>query len=182
MTRAVKRSLERVGLSQDEDFLRRYPSQISVGQAQRVLIGIAIMHSPPLLIADEPTSALDVLTQMEVLQMLSGLTRDSNTALLYISHDLQSVASICQRVAILYDGEIVECGSTAKLLQAPNHPYTRRLASCVPWLRLTDAQPRKVGLQSVPQSDEPEEFPRNLSTPSQSSSGLKSSWNLPISL
>ena len=131
---AVKKTLLRVGLPCDAEFRRRYPSQISVGQAQRVLIAMAVMHSPALLIADEPTSALDAMTQVDTLNMLATLNRSMGTAILYISHDLQSVASICQRIAILRDGEIVECGNTETLLLHPQHPYTQRLLACVPWL------------------------------------------------
>lgn len=133
---AVVRSLVGVGLPKDEEFQRRYPSQISVGQAQRVLIAIAVMHSPLLLIADEPTSALDAMTQTEVLSMLVALNRNMGTALLYISHDLQSVISICHRIAILHDGEIVECGTTESVLHTPRHPYTRQLLACAPWVQL----------------------------------------------
>jgi len=132
---AVGRALARVGLPQSEEFRRRYPSQISVGQAQRVLIGMALMHSPALLIADEPTSALDAATQLEVLNMLAKLNRDTGTGVLYISHDLQSVASLCQRVAILHEGEIVECGRTQAVLRKPRHTYTQRLLACAPWLQ-----------------------------------------------
>jgi len=131
---AVKAALLRVGLPGDKEFRRRYPSQISVGQAQRVLIAMAVMHSPALLIADEPTSALDAMTQVETLNMLATLNRSMGTAILYISHDLQSVASICHRIAILRDGEIVECGSTEALLLHPKNPYTQSLLACAPWL------------------------------------------------
>lgn len=134
LAEAVKQALLRVGLPCDEDFRRRYPSQISVGQAQRVLIAMAVMHSPFLLIADEPTSALDALTQVKILNMLSTLNREMGTAILYISHDLQSVASICQRIAILHKGGIVECGKTGTLLMHPQHPYTRELLASAPWL------------------------------------------------
>jgi ABC-type dipeptide/oligopeptide/nickel transport system ATPase component len=132
---AVCRALLRVGLPDDQEFRRRYPSQISVGQAQRVLIAIAVMHSPSLLIADEPTSALDAVTHIEILDMLRSLNRQMGTAVLYISHDLQSVASLCQRIAILHDGEIVECGSTETVLRWPRHSYTQRLLACAPWLQ-----------------------------------------------
>lgn len=131
---AVKHALLRVGLPCDADFRRRYPSQISVGQAQRVLIAMAVMHSPGLLIADEPTSSLDAVTQVEILNMLATLNHDLGMAVLYISHDLQSVASICQRIAILHHGEIVECGSTELVLRRPRHPYTKQLLACAPWL------------------------------------------------
>jgi ABC-type dipeptide/oligopeptide/nickel transport system ATPase component len=129
----VCRALRRVGLPYDEEFRRRYPSQISVGQAQRVLIAIAVMHNPALLVADEPTSALDVVTHMELLSMLVTLNHEMGTSVLFISHDLQSVASICKRVAILHDGEIVECGRIESVLQWPQHPYTQRLLERAAW-------------------------------------------------
>jgi peptide/nickel transport system ATP-binding protein len=135
LTAAVERALLRVGLPKDNEFRRRYSSQISVGQAQRVLIAIAVMHSPALLIADEPTSALDVVTQSEILGMFATLNRDMGSAVLYISHDLQSVASICHRIAILNAGEIVECGTMETVLTRPRHPYTQRLLTCAPWLQ-----------------------------------------------
>jgi ABC-type glutathione transport system ATPase component len=131
---AIRNALLRVGLPCDAEFQRRYPSQVSVGQAQRVLIAMAVMHSPALLIADEPTSALDAMTQAEILNMLATLNRSMGTAILYISHDLHSVASICGRIAILHDGEIVECGRTEGVLRHPRNPYTQRLLACAPWL------------------------------------------------
>jgi len=132
---AVERAMRDVSLPNDEEFLRRYPAQISLGQAQRVLIAMATMHSPALLVADEPTSALDVITQAEILKLIVQLNQGMGTAVLYISHDLVSVASICHRVAILYGGEIVECGTPDQVLTCPSHPYTRQLVSCVPWIK-----------------------------------------------
>jgi ABC-type dipeptide/oligopeptide/nickel transport system ATPase component len=131
---AVERVLHSVGLPADRDFLGRLPAQISVGQAQRVLIAMAIMHSPALLIADEPTSALDVITQLEIVKLFAELNRNLGSAVLYISHDLASVASVCHRLAILHDGVIVECGSLDQVLTRPAHPYTKQLLACVPWL------------------------------------------------
>jgi peptide/nickel transport system ATP-binding protein len=130
---AIRGALERVGLDSDPEFLHRYPAQISVGQAQRVLIAIAVMHSPALLIADEATSALDAVTQSEILKMLANLNRIMGSALLYISHDLQSVASICHRIAILHQGEIVECGAAESVLTCPHHHYTQQLLACAAW-------------------------------------------------
>jgi len=132
--KAAQEALARVGLPTDEEFRRRYPSQVSVGQAQRVLIAMALIHSPALLIADEPTSALDVVTQTEMLKMLAHLNQTMGTAILFISHDLQSVAAICQRIAVLYDRRIVEIGRTVELLCKPQHPYTRKLLESAPWL------------------------------------------------
>lgn len=131
---AVEQALARVGLPSAEEFRKRYPAQISVGQAQRVLIAMAIMHSPALLIADEPTSALDVITQAEILRLLVELNRTLHMAVLYISHDVMSVASICHRIAVLRAGEIVEQGSRDDVLEHPQHSYTKQLLACVPWL------------------------------------------------
>jgi peptide/nickel transport system ATP-binding protein len=125
-------SLENVSLPADAGFLRRYPAELSVGQAQRVLIAMAVLHRPQLLIADEPTSALDVITQAEILQLFSALNRKLGMSILYISHDLLSVATISHRVAVMERGEIVECRDTAGLFTSPNHPYTRKLISALP--------------------------------------------------
>jgi ABC-type dipeptide/oligopeptide/nickel transport system ATPase component len=130
--RALRETLENVSLPSDSNFLRRYPAELSVGQAQRVLIGMAVLHRPPLLIADEPTSALDIITQAEVLQLFSMLSRKLGMSILYISHDLLSVATISQRVAVMDQGKIVECRATADLFTSPAHPYTRQLISALP--------------------------------------------------
>jgi ABC-type dipeptide/oligopeptide/nickel transport system ATPase component len=130
--RALRETLENVSLPTDDKFLRRYPSQLSIGQAQRVLIAMAVLHRPALLIADEPTSALDIITQSEILQLFSGLSRKLGMSILYVSHDLLSVASISQRVAVMEQGEIVECRNTADLFTQPAHPYTRKLISALP--------------------------------------------------
>ena len=126
--------LARVSLTADEAFLDRYPRQLSVGQAQRVLIAMAVMHRPALLIADEATSALDVITQSEILTLFRELNRSTGMAILYISHDLASVAGICDRIAILHQGEIVECGTTDQIFSNPQHEYTRRLMAAIPRL------------------------------------------------
>jgi peptide/nickel transport system ATP-binding protein len=133
--RAIESALKSVSLPSDvddPDFLRKRASQLSVGQAQRVLIAMAIMHRPALLIADEATSALDVITQSEILELFARLNREIGMSILYISHDLPSVAGICQRIAILHEGQIVECGPTEQIFTAPEHPYTRRLMSALP--------------------------------------------------
>ena len=132
MLQAVGETLESVSLPGDERFLRRHPSELSVGQAQRVLIGMAVLHRPLLLIADEPTSALDIITQAEILQLFSSLSRKLGMGILYISHDLLSVATISDRVAVMEQGEIVECRDTAGLFTRPSHPYTRRLIAALP--------------------------------------------------
>jgi ABC-type dipeptide/oligopeptide/nickel transport system ATPase component len=136
---AIRAVLESVSLPSSDEFLRRYPSQMSVGQAQRVLIAMAVMHRPALLIADEATSALDVITQSEILALFAQLNRETGTAILYISHDLASVAGICDRIAILHDGQIVECGSADQIFANPRHEYTRRLIAALPRMPQTTA-------------------------------------------
>ena len=129
---AIRAALERATLPATDEFLRKYPSQMSVGQAQRVLIAMAVMHRPALLIADEATSALDVITQSEILALFRELNRSYGMAILYISHDLASVAGICDRIAILHEGQIVETGSTEQVLTSPRHEYTQRLMAAMP--------------------------------------------------
>ena len=130
--RAIRSALESVSLPSTDEFLRKLPSQMSVGQAQRVLIAMAIMHRPSLLIADEATSALDVITQSEILTLFRQLNRTTGMAILYISHDLASVAGICDRIAILHEGQIVERGTANQVLTDPQHEYTRRLMAAIP--------------------------------------------------
>jgi len=129
---AVGAALASVSLPGDADFLRRRPSQLSVGQGQRVMIAMAILHRPALLIADEPTSALDTITQSEILRLFATLNRELGTGMLYISHDLLSVAALCHRIAILQDGRIVECGTPRSIFESPRDEYTRRLVAALP--------------------------------------------------
>ncbi len=134
---AIQSALKSVSLpsgDRERDFLNKRASQLSVGQAQRVLIAMAILHRPALLIADEATSALDVITQSEILELFARLNRETGMSILYISHDLPSVAGICQRIAILHEGQIVELGATEQIFTAPVHAYTRRLMSALPQL------------------------------------------------
>jgi ABC-type glutathione transport system ATPase component len=131
---AIRAALESVSLPSSEEFLQKYPSHMSVGQAQRVLIAMAVMHRPALLIADEATSALDVITQSEILALFRKLNRSSGMAILYISHDLASVAGICDRIAILHERQIVETGTTEQVLLSPIHEYTQRLMAAMPKL------------------------------------------------
>jgi peptide/nickel transport system ATP-binding protein len=131
---AISNALSSVSLPVDAEFLRRRPSQLSVGQAQRVIIAMAILHRPSLLIADEATSALDTITQSEILTLFGRLNRELGMGILYISHDLLSVAVLCHRIAILNLGEIVECGPPSQIFGAPQHPYTQKLVTALPRL------------------------------------------------
>jgi ABC-type dipeptide/oligopeptide/nickel transport system ATPase component len=112
--------------------LTRFPGEISVGQAQRVLLVMALLHSPALLIADEPISALDVITQREVLDLMARIRREYHMSILFISHDLVMVPALCDRLAVLHGGEIVESGPVNDVLAAPQHPYVRRLIEAIP--------------------------------------------------
>jgi peptide/nickel transport system ATP-binding protein len=129
---AICAVLHQVGLPHDQEFLKRRPSQLSVGQAQRVTIAMAVMHHPSLLIADEATSALDTISQAEILRLFARLNREMHMAVLYISHDLLSISALCQRIAILLDGQIVECGSANQIFRNPEHTYTQLLVSALP--------------------------------------------------
>jgi ABC-type dipeptide/oligopeptide/nickel transport system ATPase component len=132
---AILRTLDDVCLPAPTTILRQYPSQLSVGQAQRVLIALAILHRPDLLIADEPTSALDINTQSEVLDLFATLSRRLGMGILYISHDLLSVATISHRVAVMDRGQIVECSQTEDLFSRPSHPSTKRMMAALPAAR-----------------------------------------------
>jgi peptide/nickel transport system ATP-binding protein len=131
--------LQSVSLPAEPEFLRLYPRHLSVGMAQRFLIALALLHRPALLLADEPTSALDTITQAEILALFHRLNAETGIGILYISHDLASVAALCHRVAILHNGEIVECAATADLFRAPKHPYTQKLIAAIPQLPRLDA-------------------------------------------
>jgi ABC-type dipeptide/oligopeptide/nickel transport system ATPase component len=120
-----------VQLPSDSEFLRRRPSQISVGQAQRVLIALALLHRPALIIADEPTSALDPVTQAQIVDLLKNLNRQHGATLLYISHDLISVLQLSHRIAVLDAGTIVEILPAAEIGQA-RHAATLALLNALP--------------------------------------------------
>lgn len=124
--------LESVSLPTDPEFLRKYPRELSVGLAQRVLIALAILHGPSLLIADEPTSALDAITAAEILQLFDRLRVEMNMGILFISHDLCSVAALCDKIAILNKGIVVESGETEAVFANPRDAYARRLIAALP--------------------------------------------------
>jgi ABC-type glutathione transport system ATPase component len=126
------RLLESVQLPVSGEFLRQRAGQLSTGQGQRLLIALAILHKPALLIADEPTSALDAITQASVLRLFQELNRRDGTSVLFISHDLLSVAAISHRVEILHEGRIVESGPPTELFRNPREEFTKRLVAAMP--------------------------------------------------
>lgn len=126
--------LERVNIPDPEASMRKYPHQLSGGQNQRVVISMAISCDPDLLILDEPTTALDVTTEVKILDLIEDLVSDSKAALLYITHDLGIISRICDKIAVMYAGEIVEEGSVNDIFKKPSHPYTIGLINCIPKL------------------------------------------------
>ncbi len=130
----VRTLLHQVGLPDAPRVERRYPHELSGGMRQRAMIAMALACDPDLLIADEPTTALDVTIQAQILALLRELKRQTEMALLLITHDLGVVAELADHVAVMYAGRIVESGATAPLLRSPRHPYTRGLLRCMPRL------------------------------------------------
>ena len=121
------RLLEDVQIRNPHRVMRQYPFELSGGMRQRVLIAMAFSCNPQLIIADEPTTALDVTVQRQILQLIKRLQADSETALLFISHDLGVIAKICDVVSVMYDGSVVEWQNIENLFEGPQHPYTCRL-------------------------------------------------------
>ncbi|MEJ5224401.1 MAG: ABC transporter ATP-binding protein, partial [Anaerolineales bacterium] len=128
----VRRALDEAGLRPAEDYFLRYPHELSGGQRQRVVIAAAMVLDPELILADEPVSMLDVSIRAEILNLLNALRRERNISILFITHDLVTVSSLADRLAVMYLGRIVEIGPTAEVLSNPQHPYTKALLSVVP--------------------------------------------------
>ena len=124
--------LEQVRIPDASDRAHAYPHELSGGQRQRVGIAMALANDPEILIADEPTTALDVTVQAEILKLLDVLRKERGLAVLFITHDFGVVAEICDTVAVMRHGEIVEAGTTQEVLRNPQHDYTKRLIACVP--------------------------------------------------
>ncbi len=124
--------LEQVRIPNASQRVNVYPHQLSGGMRQRISIAMALANEPDLIIADEPTTALDVTVQAQILKLLDKLRKEKNASLMFITHDFGVVAHICDRVAVMYAGEVVESGPVAQILNNPAHPYTQRLIECVP--------------------------------------------------
>jgi peptide/nickel transport system ATP-binding protein len=138
--------LAEVGLRDPEAALQRYPHQFSGGQQQRIALALAICREPDLLILDEPTTGQDALTRRGIVALLASLRAKTRTAMLYVSHDLATLSEVCDRIAIMYAGAIVELGTTASVLESPREPYTRKLLAAVPRL---DRAPEPVARRAV---------------------------------
>ena len=124
--------LDEVHIRDPERALRSYPHELSGGMRQRVLIAAAFALDPKLIVADEPTTALDVTVQKQILRLIRNLQNAHGTSVIFVTHDLGVVAQICDRVTLLFGGKVIEEGSTADLLQAPRHLYTRALLDACP--------------------------------------------------
>jgi peptide/nickel transport system ATP-binding protein len=140
--------LEQVGLPRAR--ARAYPHQLSGGQRQRVMIAMALACRPQLVVADEPTTALDVMVQAQILDLLSGLVRDLGLGMVLISHDLSVLAHVCDRVAVMYAGRVVELGTAADVFGAPLHPYAAALSSAFPKIGDRAARYAPSGLPGDP--------------------------------
>lgn len=136
--------LARVGISDPAKSARNYPHQLSGGMRQRAIIAMALCLRPKVLIADEPTTALDVSMQKQVLDLVRDMRKESNSALILVSHDLALVSNEVEQVAIMYAGRVVESGPIDEVLKSPGHPYTRMLISAMP------VHGREGRLESIP--------------------------------
>jgi ABC-type dipeptide/oligopeptide/nickel transport system ATPase component len=130
----VAKWLGAVGIVDPEKRMRDYPHQLSGGMQQRAMIAMALACRPRLLVADEPTTALDVTIQAQILAELRRLRAEFDMALILITHNFGIIRGLCDRVAVMFRGEIVETGKTASVLENPQHPYTKALIACVPRL------------------------------------------------
>ena len=148
-------ALRRVEIAAPEQRIGQYPHQMSGGMKQRVVGAIAISGEPEVLIADEPTTALDVTIQLQYLKLLKRLQAENGMAILFITHDFGVVGRMCDRVAVMYAGRIVECGPVKQIFEAPQHPYTRALIASVPKMtgpagRLTTIEGQPPSLMDLP--------------------------------
>ena len=155
----VRELLEQVGLPRARD--RAYPHQLSGGQRQRVMIAMALACRPRLIVADEPTTALDVMVQAQILALLSDLVRDLGVGLVLISHDLSVLADVCDRVAVMYAGRIVETGTSQEVFSDPRHPYAAALSSAFPRIGDPAARYAPSGLPGDP--PDPRDLPAGCS-------------------
>ncbi len=138
--RRALEAMKNVGIPEPETRLRSFPHEFSGGMRQRVMIAMALITKPDLLIADEPTTALDVTVQAQILELIKKMQRELGTAVIFISHDLGTVAGFCDRVMVMYAGKVVETAKTDEIFYRPRHPYTRALQKSRPALQAKGAE------------------------------------------
>jgi oligopeptide/dipeptide ABC transporter ATP-binding protein len=136
--------IKEIGIADAEGILKRYPHELSGGMRQRVMIAMALSCNPALLIADEPTTALDVTIQAQILELMLDLKKKFRTSILIITHDLGIIAELCDRVAVMYSGNIVEYASALELFKKPLHPYTQGLLAAIPSIEKRDQKLRTI--------------------------------------
>ena len=141
--------LELVGINEPEKRLKQYPHELSGGMRQRVMIAIALACEPKLLIADEPTTALDVTIQAQILELMQDLRKKLGMSIIMITHDLGVVASMCEKIAVMYAGHIVEYGTTDEIFYQPGHEYTKGLINSIPKLNTAEHE-RLVPIEGTP--------------------------------
>ena len=145
----AKELLTLVGINEPEKRLKQYPHELSGGMRQRVMIAIALACEPKLLIADEPTTALDVTIQAQILELMQELRKKLGMSIIMITHDLGVVASMCEKIAVMYAGHIVEYGTTDEIFYQPGHEYTKGLINSIPKLN-TEVRERLVPIEGTP--------------------------------
>ena len=145
----AKELLELVGINEPEKRLKQYPHELSGGMRQRVMIAIALACEPKLLIADEPTTALDVTIQAQILELMQELRKKLGMSIIMITHDLGVVASMCEKIAVMYAGHIVEYGTADEIFYSPKHEYTKGLIKSIPKLN-TEEKERLVPIEGQP--------------------------------
>ena len=145
----AKELLELVGINEPEKRLKQYPHELSGGMRQRVMIAIALACEPKLLIADEPTTALDVTIQAQILELMNDLRHKLGMSIIMITHDLGVVAQMCEKIAVMYAGHIVEYGTTDEIFYNPQHEYTKGLINSIPKLNAEEKE-RLVPIEGQP--------------------------------
>lgn len=144
---ACVKILELVGLPAARKRMKSYPHELSGGMKQRVVIAIALLNNPKLLIADEPTTALDVTIQAQILYLMKQLSKDFESSLILITHDIAVVSQLCDKIAVMYAGRIVEYGTKEDIIFNPKHPYTKGLIECLP--KLDDTKSRLYQIPGI---------------------------------